>query len=175
MGRPIRPDWLLRQADDLGYRDGGPGRPRNANLRRSVSSAYYALFHALGLAMARHLLPNGTADDQYRATRSVNHGALRTVCEWITGSSRAPHHSAVAVDRLRENQDVVDIATTFLTLWDARASADYDHLASFTKIDTLNYVDLARDAVEKLAGIPQETPQDGESLLSLIALRTSVR
>lgn len=38
-------DDLLRQAERLAKLD--PKRPRQANLRRAVSSAYYALFHFL--------------------------------------------------------------------------------------------------------------------------------
>ena len=38
-------DDLLEQAQHLAMRD--PKRPRQASLRRAVSTAYYALFHLL--------------------------------------------------------------------------------------------------------------------------------
>jgi hypothetical protein len=44
MQRPIKPEWLLRQADDLAGRVAGVGQPRNADLRRATSAAYYALY-----------------------------------------------------------------------------------------------------------------------------------
>jgi hypothetical protein len=45
--RPIHPGELLDLADRLAGRGSGPGRPRMIELRRAVSSAYYALFHEL--------------------------------------------------------------------------------------------------------------------------------
>jgi len=42
---------LLDQAEQLAQLD--PRRPKQANLRRSVSSAYYALFHSIRRARER--------------------------------------------------------------------------------------------------------------------------
>ncbi len=39
------PDDLLEQAQHLAQRE--PKRPKQASLRRAISSAYYALFHLL--------------------------------------------------------------------------------------------------------------------------------
>ena len=48
----IRPDGLLEHAAQLAA---GPGRPREADLRRGISAAYYAVFHDLTGRAARHL------------------------------------------------------------------------------------------------------------------------
>lgn len=175
MERPIRPEWLLRQADELGYRRPEKGQPRNANLRRAVSAAYYALFHSLALAMAEHLLPEGSREERYALTRSVTHDAIRVVCQWVTQRGSLPSHASQVVDRAAANQDLVDVASAYVELREARHEADYDHLAAFNKPRTLNLVDLARDAVEKLALARDGDPEAFQSFVTLLALRTTVR
>jgi len=51
------PNELLAQARHLATKE--PRRPRDASLRRSVSAAYYALFHLL-TAEASRFLVSGT-------------------------------------------------------------------------------------------------------------------
>ena len=62
----MNPYHLLEQADALTGLDAG--RPRGANLRRAVSSAYYAVFHHRIEAAAAQLL--GTSS-QARGTRLI--------------------------------------------------------------------------------------------------------
>jgi len=50
----IQPDGLLDHARALA--GSGPGRPPDADLRRGVSAAYYAVFHDLTDRAARHLI-----------------------------------------------------------------------------------------------------------------------
>src|SRR2546428_7611697 len=52
------PDQLRRQARHLVERD--PRRPTQANLRRAISSAYYALFHLLVEDSSMSLLGAGS-------------------------------------------------------------------------------------------------------------------
>jgi hypothetical protein len=47
---------LIEQAQHLAKRE--PNRPRQASLRRAVSTAYYALFHMLISDAALKLVPN---------------------------------------------------------------------------------------------------------------------
>lgn len=175
MQRVIRPAWLLRQADELGYRQAGPGQPRNSNLRRAVSAAYYALFHAMGWAIANQLLPAGSLTEQAGLTRSVDHGALRNVCGWIAKGETPPQHVADLVYAVRADTVMVDVAEAFLELREKRHAADYDHLADFSKEAVLNLVDSARGAVTAL-----ERAQAAESatlarFLVLASLKTSIR
>ena len=68
----MNPDDLLRIAEGLarGALGSGMGRPRQAELRRAISAAYYAMFHALALCGANTLVgatrepqPTGMAAD----------------------------------------------------------------------------------------------------------------
>lgn len=113
----------MRQADELGYRHGGPGQPRNSNLRRAVSAAYYALFHAIGWAMAAQLLPDGSESEHARLTRSLDHDALRKVCGWVAKGDTPPQAVADLVDAVRTEVVVVDLADAFLELREKRHAA----------------------------------------------------
>lgn len=71
-------DDLLEQASHLATRD-RKGKPKQANLRRSVSSAYYALFHLLvGEAAARLLAPKGLAGLRVGLARQFTHECMKT-------------------------------------------------------------------------------------------------
>jgi hypothetical protein len=132
-----------------------------------VSTAYYALFHHLSYCLVVNLIPTGSEDDRLRLTRSIDHGSIKTVCEWIAGQHGAPLHSRPIVDRLA-NTELTDVALSFLDLYQARQSADYDHFASFTKPAALQYVNSARDAIRIVDGLPIV---DRDAFLALVAVQ----
>lgn len=124
MRRAIKPRWLLRQADELAYRGQGAGQPRNINLRRAVSSAYYALFHALALATAEQLLAAGTDEERWRLARSFDHRSIRQVCDWMLGGGSRPKEAGPIVEAVSTNASLQDVALAFRTLQGARYDAD---------------------------------------------------
>jgi hypothetical protein len=66
-------DDLLIQAQQLAQWD--PRRPKQVNLRRAISSAYYALFHLLSSeTSALFAAERGLAA---RINRTLNHGDVR--------------------------------------------------------------------------------------------------
>lgn len=75
MQRSITPEWLIRQAKQLGGATAGVGQPRNADLRRAVSDPYYALFHFIVLACVESLMPACPEEDHLRF---MSHIALKT-------------------------------------------------------------------------------------------------
>lgn len=157
MQRAIRPDWLIRQAEELAGRFAGGGQPRNANLRRAVSAAYYALFHHMVSVSTLALLPSDTQEaDRLQLTRNYEHRSLLSVCERVSGTSSLPRLTGFAIAQLRQNVTLVDVAGTFKDLQQARHEADYDHLASFSRPGVLTLIDGAKDAileVEHAAGV----------------------
>lgn len=169
MQRPIRPEWLLRQADELA--GSGRGQPRNADLRRAASAAYYALFHAVSLEVARSVLHGAEDEETYEAARLVAHGAIRDVCGYVASGSTAPRRLGATVERLRDSVPVVTLATDFLALNEAREEADYDHLADFTRPRVRALIERASQAVALLTA----DDRDGAfvSFLGLVALRIS--
>jgi len=171
--RAIQPPWLLRQANELGYRSGGAGQPRNINLRRAVSSAYYALFHAIVLAATESLLPNAGAEERYRLARSFSHTNVRLACQYVVKPNGAPEEARPIATAANANAPLVDVAEALQSLQEARHRADYDHLADFTKAGVLQSVDVAEDAVAKLAALTGHA--DMQRFVSLLALRQSLK
>jgi hypothetical protein len=169
--RAIRPEWLLRQADELGYRAGGAGQPRSVNLRRAVSAAYYAVFHGVVGAATEHLLPGAAPEERHRLARSFTHANLRNACEYVLHPNKSPKESIAAA--AASNAVLVDVADAALLLQEQRHAADYDHLADFTKVGALQAVDTARDALSKLADL--QGTVDLQRFLSLLALRQTLK
>jgi hypothetical protein len=170
--RPIRPTWLLRLAAELAGEGAGQGQPRNTNLRRATSSAYYALFHAIGLAVASGELPNASEAERHGYARYVTHTAVKQVCNWISGET-PPLHLRDIVDRLRSNQQLSAVASAFVALQEQRDAADYDHQADFTRPATLGYLGRARRAVALIES--ESATNDFRAFYGLIALQTSIR
>jgi hypothetical protein len=171
---PIAPQALLDHALQLATHQSGAGRPRAIWLRRAVSAAYYASFHALSLAIVRQLAPNSTPDDQYRLCRSLDHARVADVCAWVRGQPGTGKQQVQSiVTNLQGSSDIKQLALIISTLQEQRHRADYDHLASFDKASTLGYVSQGQRAINLLTVVP-ETP-DGELFLALVALHTQLR
>jgi hypothetical protein len=141
MRRPIKPEWLLRLARETAGEGAGRGQPRTANLRRATSDAYYALFHALALAVASEALPNASAAEQYAFSRYVRHTAIKKVSEWVSGFP-PPFYLQTPVARLRASRSLSVVVSAFVRLHEQREAADYDHDADFTRPGTLARVRL---------------------------------
>lgn len=116
-----------------------PKKPRQADLKRAVSSTYYALFHRLCLLNADSLIGTGTARSDkawIQVYRAIDHGQAKKRC--------------------RSAQDknfpdaIKNFAAAFVSLQELRHRADYDPLHSFTKSEVLNFVDTARSAVSDI-------------------------
>lgn len=173
MQRAIRPDWLLRQANELGYREGGEGQPRNINLRRAVSSAYYALFHGIVLTTTGLLLSDATLEERQRLARSFSHSNLRLACQYVVKPNDAPKMARPIAAAAAGSTPLVDVAEALLSLQEARHNADYDHLAGFTKAGVLQSVDVVVDALAKLETLKGTAAL--QRFVSLLALRQSLR
>lgn len=119
-----------------------PGKPKQADLRRAVSTAYYALFHAFARNAADAFVgtsptrrPNRAWAHAYRA---LDHGLAKSACR--------------AVGNMSFPADLTDCADAFGHLQELRHEADYNPLYRVTKADTLAAVSLAESAVKKLRG-----------------------
>lgn len=172
MRRAIRPRWLLRLAHDLAPDQVGQGQPRNTDLRRAISTAYYALFHAITRAAAEHALPGAPESEQNAFTRHVGHTAIKQVCGWINGD-QPPQAIAATVDRLRGNARVSAVAATFSALHQAREDADYNHDADITRPTTLGLIQRSENAVQIVEA--DAATNDFRSFLGLLSLKMSLR
>ncbi|EYF00606.1 hypothetical protein [Chondromyces apiculatus] len=159
---------LLKQAIKLARID--PKKPVQANLRRAISSAYYALFHLLIHEATGSLLgpPSGgiATEINLGARRWFDHGSMKTVAGWVGGiktpdkvnalfpSSPAaapqqaspPAKSPPRLFSTLASAELKSVASAFIALQEARHRADYDLTARFTRQDTLQMVDRAQKA-----------------------------
>jgi len=136
-------DDLLDQAEQLATRE--PKRPRQASLRRAVSTAYYALFHLLAAEGVQKLVPARPRSLRARVRRAYLHGNMRDVCQQF---SRLPPPDALApLLTLPIEPDLVAVAEAFVALQEARQEADYDFTATLNRIDVLQRVQRAHAAV----------------------------
>jgi len=94
-----------------------------ADLRRGVSTAYYALFHLLiHEAMAR-IVADPTL--RSRVSRSLEHGKMKQVCQEYSGATVSAGVLTVRPGFAIAPQ-LQDIGTAFVDLQQARHDADYD-------------------------------------------------
>lgn len=147
-GFMIDPDTLLAQSKALA--SSGAGRPVENDLRRAVSSAYYAVFHETTLCCARHIL--GACELRtspcHELRRLYNHRTIKEVCvEITTGKSRIVRVEFRPL--LCGSSDVMDFSDGFPDLMMARHNADYDHAFAFKK----EAVQLQIAHAENLLGI----------------------
>lgn len=166
MSRDIRPDELIELAYQLAGRGAGPGRPRTVNLRRAISSAYYALFHELVHWAGRKAVWEATGRDTERWTlaRWYQHADLRRVCGWFVAAGRGDRSLPAGVEVLLAGASkpagvpagLVDVAEAFEELYAARQRADYDHHYEVTRRHALDLVGNAATAIKAWRSLPDD-------------------
>lgn len=130
----------LVNADDLAT--------ATARARRSVSTSYYALFHALAESNAT-LLIGGTegGPSWVRVYRALDHAAAKRV---------------LADPRLAPEQDdpLAAFASVFIGLQEQRHAADYDPVAPFDLDAARSLVAVARQALADFVNVSAERRMD---------------
>jgi hypothetical protein len=131
--------------------------PRQVDLRRAISSAYYGLFHFMLAALADEFV--GTSQRRTRryglVYRSVEHRTLREICTEAAKQAPAKRYLAY-LPPTGFGPDIQVFARAALELQEARHGADYDPLLSFTSWDAKVAVEAARTAVGCFAGSGRE-------------------
>src|SRR5437868_10492632 len=133
---------LVAQARMLAHCE--PGRPKQATLRRAVSTAYYGLFHFL-IEESTALLFGATQDDvpfRQLAARAFIHAKMKSVCTEFVKPNPQQVHSLLQSFWQRlgiANQPQARlVAQTFIDLQDDRHTADYNLAVSFSRQDAMN-------------------------------------
>jgi uncharacterized protein (UPF0332 family) len=160
----INPDHLFEQAASLISPQAG--RPRQVDIRRAVSAAYCAIFHAIITAAADQFIgvTNRGESPYGLAYRSVDHGWLRKLCEEVqksslsvTFKSYAPSAGFVA--------NMAAFAAATLDLQQRRHAADYDVMIRMNKSDASVAIATARAALSRLSAT---SPPERLAFLSLL-------
>lgn len=176
------PTELLDQASMLVRLDAL--RPKVVNLRRGVSSAYYAVFHLLIEHSVRRLVgTSGTepgAGLRQVASRGYEHGKMRSVCEQFAGTTRrnssfcrlfgisdqAPHGQIPP--------ELVTIAQDFVGLQEARHRADYDLAYRPSRQDALQEVQKATQAFAQVGALSQNADPVFHLFLAMLLTDTGI-
>lgn len=148
----LNPDHLLDQAIKLTTVPAG-GAPRQVDLRRAISSAYYAVFHAV---------VTGAADDFAGAThrhtpryelvyRSINHSSLRRICDTVVKTT-LPEKFQKYAPKKGFGPELEALANAVIELQEKRHLADYDPLFHAKSSDAVMAIATARTALDRLRG-----------------------
>ena len=125
--RDLKPLDLIATAKDLVNRSGR--KPRQSDLKRALSTAYYALFHTLAKCCADVMI--GTNSQTRKAWqqvyRALDHNFAKNACQ----------HGNIS----KFPKEIQDFANAFVALQSKRHSADYDPYSRVYKSQVL--VDLA--------------------------------
>jgi hypothetical protein len=134
---------LLEQARQLAQLD--PRRPKQASLRRAVSSAYYALFHLL--AAEASALYAAEPVIVARISRTLNHNEMKRASSMIA-NDKLPKGLHPPGGGYAAPLDLKMVANAFVTLQQARHEADYDLARTFRRREVLDFVQSSRDAMD---------------------------
>jgi len=154
---------LLDLADHLSRRE--RRKPRQASLRRAVSTAYYALFHLLVEDATKHWI--GQKNSRLGLARAFEHSNMDRVSKAFQKSNWKGFDGKDVVIP----QDLQDVAHAFTDLQAERHRADYNYAARFTRIDVQATVSQVRDAFEQWATVRKDPAAD----YYLVALLTGNR
>lgn len=140
-------------------------KPKQAHLRRAISTAYYAVFHFLVDQAARHVVGTHPEKAPLRAflARGVTHQGVKALCREVT-QRRWP---SVVTKRLGKDGtpeppgDVLKrLCAAFLALQEERHRADYDLVARYTRANTLIDVQKASTFFDDWAQLPNGPSKD---------------
>jgi uncharacterized protein (UPF0332 family) len=152
----LNPDHLFEQAERLAA-SRTAGAPRQVDLRRAISAAYYGLFHAVLALAADQFLGTAPAIRKSRryalVYRSVDHAAIRSLCVEVAKSTPTmkykPH-----VPQGGFGPSLTAFAIAFQELQEARHKSDYDPLYRLKASDARSAVSTARSALRRLKKAP---------------------
>jgi hypothetical protein len=146
-------DDLLSQSRVLAAAD-ARGRPKQANLRRAVSTAYYALFHFLIDEACRSMVGAGGDRRSLRGVlaRAFDHRVMRDQSAAFASGNPSPKLTP-ALDAAGVPADLRDIADSFRTLQLNRHRADYNVLLRFNRTETVRLIDQSAVAMQRWAAV----------------------
>ena len=139
-------------------KQGGSKRPRETDLRRAVSTNYYALFLFLCFLLADLWIGTSPAARNslawHQVSRFLQHGKVMEICSNKKKMSRFP-------------EAIRKFAELFIIAYQKRVQADYDSRARFRRYEVIADIMNAKEAMENFMKAPRE---DRLAFVTLIAL-----
>src|SRR5580698_4496789 len=132
-----------------------------ASFRRSVSTAYYALFHLLIKEAAQRW--DGSAEARLGLERAFKHNNMREISEAVSKGS----WKSWRTPQLFVPPELKQLADAFIGLQEARHVADYDNTRIWTSTEVESRLTQARTAFRNWQKIGTN-PAAHEYLLALL-------
>ena len=139
---------MIRIARQLaaGHLGSSAGRPRQSDLRRALSTAYYALFYALASCAADTLIGSNPASRieplWLQTYRTLDHGYAKRQCE-------GPMVGLFPVA-------IQEFARQFVEMQRLRHDADYNPGATFTRQETQRLIDGTERHITRFESEPEQ-------------------
>jgi uncharacterized protein (UPF0332 family) len=154
-------DDLIHQAIFLSELD-LPQEPKQVNLRRAVSAAYYGLFHLLTTEAARNWKHERQRD---RFARMFEHGRMKASSSRISSRPLPVDPAEIPIAT-----DLKLVADSFVKLQQARHTADYDNTKVWSRTQVWDFIVDAEDAMTAWSNI-REKQMAQDYLLDLLGTR----
>lgn len=168
----LDPDGLIFVARTLANDPAGAPDVVDIRLRRAVSTAYYAVFHALMRRAAVRFMGVGQETTAgYRLIyRSFEHGRVLQICRELSLRTLSP---AMQRDLARQtiSLSMYRFARAFPDLQSQRHDADYDPAMELSASLVLNLIDTAEAAI---AAFDAADPAEQADILALMMTRRRV-
>lgn len=130
-------DDLIEQAIFLSHLDLSK-EPKQVDLRRAVSAAYYGFFHLLTTEAAQNWKHASQRD---RFARLFDHGRMKTCSSKVVSRPLPVNPAEVPVA-----EDMRLVADSFVKLQQARHTADYDNSRVWSRTQVYEMIALVTDA-----------------------------
>jgi hypothetical protein len=152
----LSPDHLFDQADRLAAPPAS-GRPRQVDLRRAISSAYYGVFHFALAALADEFVgvSQRTSSRYGLVYRSLDHRTLKDLCGDIAKQT-PPHQYTPYLPPDGFGADIQAFARTTIELQVKRHRADYNPEPLYRSSEATLAIGSARSAVQHFGRASQE-------------------
>ncbi|HEV3270697.1 MAG TPA: hypothetical protein VGZ93_00780 [Candidatus Methylacidiphilales bacterium] len=150
---------LLAQADDLLGKD--KKKPKQANVRRAASTAYYALFHFLADKVTRTLAgaTNDVVEVRTWLARALEHSTMSKVCKFFGNANDKNFKSFASKLNFTSQRDLEKIARAFVELQELRHSADYDLSEPITRAEADSAVKQTENVFKLWSGLEKQYPK----------------
>lgn len=144
---------LLEQALSLATIDAK--KPKQVNLRRAISSAYYAVFHLLVDEACRIQFGTQHNDTPFRHVlgRAFAHGVMKDACKSFGGGTLKKGVAKGLPAGFTVPAEIRELADTFVDLQDNRHLADYDLTERFKRSDVLVLIAEVRNQIENFRNL----------------------
>jgi uncharacterized protein (UPF0332 family) len=139
-----------------------PEDPKQVDLRRAVSAVYYAVFHLLTTEAAQNWKHHSQRN---RFARMFDHGRMKTCSSKISSRSLTTDPA-----ELPTFANLKIVADAFVTLQQARHTADYDNSKVWSRTQVYETIVQAQDAMTAWMAV-RETEIAQEYLFDLMGTR----